>query len=282
VQIFTPSKVPLPCVIPLAVEDALSHWVPRLGPKVFLVRTLVDEEGEVLDHHVERDQFNVGRAGDHLITPFQCELCHFRNIYSRDPSSCVATDQETLKLLRQASLDAFWSRATTMVQGNLTEGKQGRRFAAQMGLPCLIPEMGPLPLYNSMGMMGAAAVLDGSLDPGCTEQYVQWDTFWGTRSFITIATQARSLDSRIPWVGTKKARCGFQGLLLIRFGSPISWRGYTNEWVKLDIRMNPSILRSFTSWIGFLKRNGAKQAYLLSNARSLRWGPGSLWDFAQV
>jgi hypothetical protein len=59
-----------------------------------------------------------------------------------------------------------------------------------MGLPCLIPEMGPFPLHDTMGMMCAAGILDWSMDQGRTEQYVQWDTFRGARSFITNATQA--------------------------------------------------------------------------------------------
>jgi hypothetical protein len=59
-------------------------FVP-LGPKVFLVRTLVDEEGELLDHHVERDQFNAGRAEDHLITPFQCEFMSFSKYLQSQP-----------------------------------------------------------------------------------------------------------------------------------------------------------------------------------------------------
>jgi hypothetical protein len=151
---------------------------------------LVDEEGEVLDHHVEGNRFNVGRAGDHLITPFQCELCHFRNIYSRDPLPRLAIDREALEFFRRASLDAFWSRATSTVRGNLSEGKRGQRFATRMGVPCLIPEMGPFPLCDSMGMMSAAAVLDRSLDRGRSEHFVQWATFRGTRSFITNATQA--------------------------------------------------------------------------------------------
>jgi hypothetical protein len=87
-------------------------------------------------------------------------------------------------------LDAFWSRATTTVRGNLSEGKRGQRFATRMGVPCLIPEMGPFPLCDSMGMMSATAVLDRSLDRGRTEHFVQWATFRGTRSFITNATQA--------------------------------------------------------------------------------------------
>jgi hypothetical protein len=97
-------------------------FVP-LGPKVFPVRTLVDEEGKILDHHVESNWFNVARTGDHLITPFQCELCHFRNIYSQDPYPQVSTDREALEFFRRASLDAFWSRATSTVRGNLAEGK---------------------------------------------------------------------------------------------------------------------------------------------------------------
>jgi hypothetical protein len=77
-----------------------------------------------------------------------------------------------------------------MVRGNLSEGKRGRRFATQMGVLRLIPEMGPFPLCDLMGMMSAAAVLDRSLDQGRTEQFVQWATFQGARSFITYATQA--------------------------------------------------------------------------------------------
>jgi hypothetical protein len=90
----------------------------------------------------------------------------------------------------RASLNAFWSQATTTVWGNLAEGKRGQKFAFRMGVPCLIPKMGPFSLSDSMGMMCAAAVLDCLLDQGCSEQYVQWDTFWRTRSFIASATQA--------------------------------------------------------------------------------------------
>jgi hypothetical protein len=41
-----------------------------------------------------------------------------------------------------------------------------------------------------MGMMAAAVILDRSLDPGKTEEFVQWGTFRGTRSFVTNAMQA--------------------------------------------------------------------------------------------
>ena len=122
------------------------------------------------------------------MTPFQCETCHFRNIYGRNP--LTATDREALEFFRRASLDAFWSRASSTVRGNLTEGRRGQKFAERMRVPCLVPEMGPFPLADTMGMMCAASILDRSLDPGLTEEFVQWATFRGGRSFITNATQA--------------------------------------------------------------------------------------------
>jgi hypothetical protein len=162
----------------------------EIGDKGFQVRRLVDEDGEDLGNHLDEKRFKEGRAGDHLMTPFQCETCHFRNIYHRNPSARSSTDQEAQVFFRRASLDAFWSRAPSTVKGNLNEGKRNQRFEERMGVPCLVPKMGPFPLSDSMGMMSAAAILDRSLDPGRSERYVQWDTFRGTRSFLTNATQA--------------------------------------------------------------------------------------------
>ena len=150
----------------------------------------MDEDGELLEDHLNEKQFMQGRAGDHLMTPFQCETCHFRNIYGRNPISHRRTDREAFEFFRRASLDAFWSRAPSTVRGNLSEGNRGAKFAARMEIPCLVPEMGPFPLSDTMGMMVAAAILDRSLDPGKTEEFVQWGTFRGTRSFVTNATQA--------------------------------------------------------------------------------------------
>ena len=161
-----------------------------IGGKDFPVRRLLDEDGEDLEDFTDQKRFCEARNGDHLMTPFQCDLCHFRNIYKRDPSPRKATDNEALEFFRRASLDAFWSRAASTVKGNLGEAKRSQRFCDRMGLPCLIPEMGPFPLEDTMGMLSAAAILDRSLDRGVTERYVQWDTFRGARSLVTNATQA--------------------------------------------------------------------------------------------
>ena len=181
--ITTPGEEPLPRVTPVGVDLAS-------GPKSFPVRKLYDEDGELLDDHLDERRFNEARAGDHLMTPFQCELCHFRNIYHKNPSLMSPVHQEALDFFRRASLDAFWSRASSTEKGNLNEGKWGYRFVTRMNAPCLVPEMGPFPLADTMGMMTAAAILDRSLDPGITEEHVQWDTFRGARSFVTNASQA--------------------------------------------------------------------------------------------
>ena len=49
------------------------------------------------------------RDGDHLLVPFQCDLCHFRNLTNRDPGQSV----EYVRLIvaiRRANLDIFWVR----------------------------------------------------------------------------------------------------------------------------------------------------------------------------
>jgi hypothetical protein len=52
------------------------------------------------------------RAGDHIVTPFQCNLCSFCTLMQRNPAS-----QDTLLILciRQVNLDTLWGHETAMV-----------------------------------------------------------------------------------------------------------------------------------------------------------------------
>ena len=50
-------------------------------------------------------------------------------------------------------------------------------FALRYGLPPVTPPMGPFRLRDDVGMLGAMAVLDRSLDPGRNDEFVQYDTF---------------------------------------------------------------------------------------------------------
>jgi len=55
------------------------------------------------------------RDGGHLLLPFQCDICHFRNLTNRDPGQTVE-DIKLMVWICRANLDAFWAREP----GNVT------------------------------------------------------------------------------------------------------------------------------------------------------------------
>ena len=151
----------------------------------------LDEDGEEIKNPGDETRFVEARAGDHLMTQFQCELCHFRNIMGRNPLVEIHDgDRELMADFRRANLDAFWSREPTTVRANLSESLRGEKYGERTGMPSVTPEMGPFPLDDTLGMKAAVAVLDRSLDPGLYAEHVQWDTFRKARSCITNISQA--------------------------------------------------------------------------------------------
>jgi hypothetical protein len=153
-------------------------WCPQClkakGNIDFPVALHLDDEGEAITSDQEEKRFREARGGDHLITPFQCETCHFRNIYARDPVDKNLVDIETMVFIRQAILDSFWSREPTTVRANLQEAKRGAKSARRFAFPgsSSTPPMGPFPLRDDFGMMGALVVLDRSLDSRRYADYV--------------------------------------------------------------------------------------------------------------
>jgi hypothetical protein len=95
----------------------------------------VDEEGDLLEDWDDTKCFLVARADNHLMVPFQCEVCHFRNVMWQDLARSLPRDQEILKLMRRANLDAFWSREFLTVRSNLGEALRIERMALQLGMP---------------------------------------------------------------------------------------------------------------------------------------------------
>jgi hypothetical protein len=151
----------------------------------------LDDDVEVIRNPGEDSRFLEARAGDHLMTQFQCETCHFRNIMGRDPLVDVCDgDRELMNDFRRALLDAFWSREPPTVRGNLIEAVRGERYGDRTGKPSVTPAMGPFPLEDSSGMKVAVVGLDRSLDKGIYVEFVQWDTFRKARSVVTNISQA--------------------------------------------------------------------------------------------
>ena len=67
---------------------------------------MMDAEGEVIEE-ADESRFLRARAGDMLMLPFQCEICHYRNITKRDPNERDVKDAEVLEFIRRATLDSI-------------------------------------------------------------------------------------------------------------------------------------------------------------------------------
>jgi hypothetical protein len=88
----------------------------------FPVKTQVDDDGKEILDPGEETQFVEARAGDHLMTPFQCDTCHFRNFMGRSPVMTNLPGKEILGFIRQANLDSFWCRVKSTVAAHMRKG----------------------------------------------------------------------------------------------------------------------------------------------------------------
>jgi hypothetical protein len=121
------------------------------------------------------DRFKCARNGDHLMCPFQCNLCHFYNIQRRGPGAKVQ-DEVLLMCIWRASLDAFWSRESSTVLANLRESGRVLSVCARLGVDQLYPERGPFEIGDLFGMMIACQSLLRSLAPGKNTDMIQFET----------------------------------------------------------------------------------------------------------
>jgi hypothetical protein len=117
--------------------------------------------------------------------PFQCDLCQFRNIQGRDPVPGLGKDKLLLLCIRRASLDAFWSRESSTVAANARGAKRLQEIGDSVGIASVCPPMGPFSLDDSGGMRVAVCILLRSLDPGRTEDTIQFSTARYLRSVFS-------------------------------------------------------------------------------------------------
>jgi hypothetical protein len=188
----------------------------------FPIKIQVDQDGVDITAPGDENRFKVARTGDYLMTPFQCEICHFHNINKWDPERYDLDDVEMIEYLHRCCKDALWSWETNAVKNNLWEAIRGRKSARRFkfsGEMTILP-MGPYPLSDIFRMKATMVlVLERSLDPGKYATYVQWDTFWKARSAITNGSQA-SVTGLEDTIGAyKKRKCGSRRFLRTRSGS---------------------------------------------------------------
>jgi hypothetical protein len=102
-------------------------WCPPclkpVGRTEFPIALQYDDEGELITSEDEEKCFLEARVGDHLLTTFQCDQCHFQNIYQRDPLAGDFQDEEAIEFMWRAVIDSFWSREPSAVKSNLYEAR---------------------------------------------------------------------------------------------------------------------------------------------------------------
>jgi hypothetical protein len=188
-------------------------YVPMKLDK-YPVKTLVTEDGEAVARRLQDARCMERRNGDNLVCPFQCELCHFRNIKKCDPFASHLKDLSLLCGIRRANLDAFWARRPGTVKINLTLMVGIVKFQEEChGIPrgqMFRPQV-PHPVEDTFVMMTAVVLLDHSLNAGINAATVQFNTIHKTRSAMSNYKRTTAPEMRhAALAGYKKGeRLGF-------------------------------------------------------------------------
>ena len=137
-------------------------------------------------------------------------------------------------------------------------------------------EMGPFLLTDLMGMMVAASILDRSLDPEKTEEFVQWSTFRGMRSFVTNATQA-GVSGLSEVVGAyERNRVWISGSVTHSFWFSRFMDGLHKRVGEMRMQDEPISIGVLHALEIILENKWRLADRPSPNVKYPRWGPGSL------
>lgn len=144
----------------------------------FPVQETLEEDMDLELDPTDQGEYRQGRDGDHLMgIPFECDVCHFRNLTKRNPAWGEAGDEYTLTCIRRANLDALWARAPSTVKANYLRLKLD--YTASVDLFSIsdpLPRMGWGKLEDRVGMGIAIVTLHSSLRPGKYCRHLQYDS----------------------------------------------------------------------------------------------------------
>jgi hypothetical protein len=193
----------------------VKSYVPTTWDK-YPVKVLLEEDGtEVVLRLHDKNKILSARNGDHLMCPFQCDMCHFKNLKGRDPLRGDYTDRNLLTAIRRSNLDAFWGRASSTVAGNLNTMRNiVRTMRDKYGVSSdsrYFPPQGPHPIEDTFGMFAACVMLEHSLNSGINEANIQFGTIRETRSALSnySATTMHKQDLPVLVGGNKEMRWYF-------------------------------------------------------------------------
>jgi len=125
-----------------------------------------DEAGFDWRPQEEQNRYRYARDGDHLLTPFQCDLCTFRNLQLRNPLPNYPKDDLLMCCIRRVTLDSLWGRESQTVLATLRACRQMVQQLDLVGVDPQFPPLGPYPVGDSFGVRVAIAMVLKSLQPG--------------------------------------------------------------------------------------------------------------------
>jgi hypothetical protein len=147
------------------------------------------------------------RDGDHLVTPFQCDLCAFRNLQRHNPIPGSATDDMLLCCIRRVNLDALWGRELSTVSATLRAMGQMVKMGSRVGLTPTFSPLGSYPVVDSFGFSVAIAMVMKSLEPGKYASHQQFETIRKLRAAYSNAFMASLAGTGSLWtVGGDRAK----------------------------------------------------------------------------
>ena len=156
-------------------------YVPLPGDR-FHINYPTDGSGFIWKKKSDESRFKVGRNGDHLICPFQCDTCIFYLLKNRSPNPFLLKDELLQICIRRANLDAMWGRETSTVIANKRNVKRAVDLADLAGIKPNFEPLGPYPNKDLHGLTTAIIMLLRSLDPGKYAPYSQFETIRKIRS----------------------------------------------------------------------------------------------------
>jgi hypothetical protein len=184
----------------------------------------------------------VVRPGEHLFSPFHCELCTFRNIQGRSPSMGLIPldDMELMKSLRRVNLDTFWSRELTAMSQNLGKINRALQIAHEMGISNPpMPNLGPWKLEEEFGAGVAAIMAMHSMDPWIREDTMQFETVRKMKSAFIYLYQASVENASTYVIGGK------DGNMQLVMGVPIYHGWYNRAQKDMHHRMGGNMVQDY-------------------------------------
>jgi hypothetical protein len=144
-----------------------------------------DFNGALLAELEDKIRFREARPRDHLCIPFQCSNCQSQNIRGRSIDTTLIDDLVFECMVVQATLDAFWPRASKTVGNHVQEVRNMACYGGMFQYPPM-PVLGSWPLYTHLGIDAAVMVLMQSMEKGRGGGMVKYGTARKACATLTV------------------------------------------------------------------------------------------------